>query len=172
MHPMKGMLIHQEKSPPRQHSIMRWTIWTSSKFNYELFNCNNFKSRSEFSHCYEQRDRQSSLYTIHIPFAYLHIGSPSAYFPSSAYFALSWLTIRHSTRVLLSQVYLHPSSPLAFCCSRYLLQGSPSVFYKKNSTCFIVPQTIRESPWSWWILEWIIINRFSHQQLIHTLLTY
>lgn len=90
------------------------------------------KSRSEFSHRYEQRDRQPSSYTVRVPFAYLLIGSPSAYFPSSAYFALSWLAIRLSARVLLSQAYLRPSSPLAFCCSRYSLHGSPSAFHKKQ----------------------------------------
>jgi hypothetical protein len=58
---------------------------------------------------------------------------PIRIFPfPSAYFASSWLAIRRSARVSLSQAYLRPSSPLAFRCSRYSLHGSPSAFYKKT----------------------------------------
>src|ERR1700724_2231240 len=35
----------KRKSPPRQYSAVRRTARTSSKFNYELFNCNNFNIR-------------------------------------------------------------------------------------------------------------------------------
>src|SRR6201746_2399890 len=35
----------KRKSPPRQYSAVRRTVRTSSNFNYELFNCNNFNIR-------------------------------------------------------------------------------------------------------------------------------
>jgi len=81
----------------------------------------------------EQRDRQPSSYTIRVPFSHTCSSAPpSAYFPSLACFASSWLAIRRSAGALSSRAYLRPSSPLAFRRSRYSLHSSPSAFYKNT----------------------------------------
>src|SRR5882757_3818894 len=44
-HPVKGMPAHQEVRPSRTVHTVRQTIQPGLKFNYELFNCNNFNIR-------------------------------------------------------------------------------------------------------------------------------
>src|SRR6478735_4015493 len=41
-HPMKGMQPHQEVRPSRTVHTVRQTVPPGPKFDYELFNCNNF----------------------------------------------------------------------------------------------------------------------------------
>ncbi len=44
-HPVKGMSAHQEVRPGQTVRTVRRTVRPGLKFNYELFNCNNFNIR-------------------------------------------------------------------------------------------------------------------------------
>src|ERR1700733_5635815 len=66
----------KRKSPPRQYSAVRRTARTSSKFNYELFNCNNFNIRYwswNYRGCWHQTCPpivpRCALYLLLIPIA-------------------------------------------------------------------------------------------------------